>query len=1042
MYFDPDDLADLVSFCQHVLAPHYPSISLDECVAVLAADESLYADLEQALRNDTGTKGIIQKASDIYLTLTQTRDVHGLGSGSLLRPPTSLTPEPPPKDENTVLTAIEAFVERLRPVFEAFIQKVDHMAKWCPPEGTPDFSWLRAQEFPSSAGKPDLLLHKLGSFGEIEELREQLDDIFKPNAQSHTFVVFSQLSPVLDIFLDRFLVNTSGSGKTKLMLEGLCLHWGFYFTSVVDSNLVGSFDVESAIEHNIPNSSGFVKDLSTSALTEYTVSLRQNRAIAAKRFSEILLARLIIFQLFIQIVKDRTDAAELRRLWVLIQIYPKRLGFAGGSDFFDRLTKTLFNSPHDWLRDQVEARFDEVRSWCNKKYEAAPFFLVLDEAHLRHFSAFRSEKNHLVHRPILREIVRAWVISFFRSLGLWMIIAGTGIDIKVIDRILASAVLKPAGHRLRANVGGFTSVAGHLTFMEQYMPPRILKTPSGRALLERMTYWLRGRYRFTTAFISELLFQGFRSPHRLLNSFVETHTGVTPTDGERWIAEESYDAQWPPEVELKAFEPEALANNPNGLERMLVDIVNSNIVRTGVQTNITVSEKLLVEYGFARYTEHKMNKIIIDEPLVFLTFSKSMRSSKWYSDRIRLQSSTMNGFEDYLAFALPHLFKSKPQLNQVFDFVGKPPLWSSHKTELVSVYQSERSSTPEILPVLPDARPHFGLGTDEGSNCQATVDWLKHKTRTFVCFPPKGMGPDLIFVLRVLDDSPEGGSLLWIAMQAKFSESRLLSTSQLQSAIRIITPERFWINESGGQYAPVAYPNLDEKTLAALKGLPNRIPLAGDASVLRVIAACPTPVALVRGKRVKMPYYKDEGKHPIASLNRQFLAAATMDLLPHGKIDSMIMGRRTDPVVPSGRELADAFDDESDSEVAVAEADDDEERLGSNSRRRDSDDDPDYSPARKKPKKTERAKSTPQRGWGTGASRATKGKGPGRPKKTKGEPRGGENISMASVTSAEDPDSDSVLGSSRAMSVDMPPPSVATASTRRIQKTSRKGKEY
>ena len=44
----------------------------------------------------------------------------------------------------------------------------------------------------------------------------------------------------------RHLFNVSGSGKTRLLLEGLCHHWGFYFACRVLGPSAGSKDFESA----------------------------------------------------------------------------------------------------------------------------------------------------------------------------------------------------------------------------------------------------------------------------------------------------------------------------------------------------------------------------------------------------------------------------------------------------------------------------------------------------------------------------------------------------------------------------------------------------------------------------------------------------------------------------------------------------------------------------------------------------------------------------------------------------------------------------
>ncbi|KAJ6470239.1 hypothetical protein C8R47DRAFT_1054920 [Mycena vitilis] len=1024
---DADDPVDLRSYCRTILAARYPSVSDKDCTTILAADETLFDDLKQALRSNGGTahiQDILAKASAIYEAL-KSGNLHETVS----EPPVAIAE----KSVESILVATATFVAALRPRIEQFVDQDDPVKRWCPSSEVeePDYSWLKAQEFPATGGKPDFLLHNLGSFAHNPELRERLEMVFEPETVSH-----------------KFLVNTSGSGKTRLMLEGLCLYWGFYFASAVDSNRVGSFDVQNAIESYVPDSQGFTEALpDTAGHTAYMLALENNRRIAARRFTEILLARLVIFQLFIEVIKTRLDILEPKKLWLLLQLYPHRLGYG---DIFVRLTVILRGSPHEWLKDQIQERFEAIQEWCYS-YENTPFFIVLDEAQhaaRRHFSAFRSEMQLHIHRPILREIVRAWVIDFFAFLGFWMVISGTGIDHATIGKVIASAVMKPAAYQLLSSIGGFPSLSAHANFVERYIPPRILEMPRGRALVERITRWLHGRHRFTTAFVTELLSRSFRSPHRLLDAFVRAYTGITPTDGQRWIAEENDDAEWPTALELDSFDFQKLYQSSGGLKDTLIDIVNSNVVRTDLPKVITAQHKLLVEYGFARYTTYNVNKIIVDEPLVLLAFSRDEHSAIWYANRLGTGSAAANGFEDYLAFTLPSLFRTKPRLDEVFDFAGIIPAWSSHRTELVSVFKSEWSATPEIFPVLPDARPHFGYGTDAGSDCRVTVNWLKHDTRTFVCFPPKGMGPDLIFVLRVLDGSPEG-SLLWVAMQAKFSEaSSYLSMKALRSAVRSTTPARYWINKRGLQHAPVAHPDLAWKTSAALAGLPNRISdYAGNTSVLRVVASCPTPGALSRAENLPVPHYEDG---PVACLNRQFLAAATKHLVPLDKIASLIEGFREDPVLV--RKSTSVTDDGESASEAEAEQEEDTDmpatkRSRPRTRKRPasalgSGSDGGYAPptsrSRGKQRRTQTEKSD------AGQSNAGKGKKRSPAKKArKGGTNAGDDISMASGTSARG--STSMWGSSRAMSVDRPAPSVmsvASDSTGFTRRSTRGGREY
>ncbi|GAW03906.1 hypothetical protein LENED_005660 [Lentinula edodes] len=74
---------------------------------------------------------------------------------------------------------------------------------------------------------PDMLLHKLGRFQKNESLRNRLTSLL--GTKNH-----------------KAFVNTSGSGKTRMILEHLCSRWGIYLTCHEESR-VGSSDLMMAI---------------------------------------------------------------------------------------------------------------------------------------------------------------------------------------------------------------------------------------------------------------------------------------------------------------------------------------------------------------------------------------------------------------------------------------------------------------------------------------------------------------------------------------------------------------------------------------------------------------------------------------------------------------------------------------------------------------------------------------------------------------------------------------------------------------------------
>lgn len=301
-----------------------------------------------------------------------------------------------------------------------------------------------------------------------------------------------------------FLVNTSGSGKTRLLLEGLCEYWGFYFTSLVDSSLLGSSDVQNSIRTYVPDSPHFRTTLPQVNSSNYEKALKTNRDNANRIFSQVFLARLMIFDLFAEVMDQHrarhTDQHVYRYRWLLLQLQPSLI-HPQVWDVFDHMVGKLSLAADSYINSKTKALLARVRKFCTDDSIGSlhpaqtPLFCVLDEAQYaatEHCSAFRSN-NGDAHRPILREIVRAWEGQSFGQ-GVFMVVAGTGISKDVVDQAVASAIMKDSKYRWCSDTGAFDDIEVQRRYILKYIPQSLIDTRSGRHLLERMWYWLRGRY--------------------------------------------------------------------------------------------------------------------------------------------------------------------------------------------------------------------------------------------------------------------------------------------------------------------------------------------------------------------------------------------------------------------------------------------------------------------------------------------------------------------------------------------------------------------
>jgi hypothetical protein len=226
------------------------------------------------------------------------------------RPSSLPTLNIPPEKNKTPTAAVKDLIDEyftlLRPMIHEFLCN-PNLPNWMPPESvdneTRDF--YNNLSIPFFNAKPSLLLHDLGN---------------TPNSN-----VQGLFQDEMDVRLLRILCNTSGSGKTRLLFEGLCRHYGFCFVAAQGPDGIGARDLEGMIKR-MGHSPGWVDDIFTDPAPEkVSIANRQNNSIASDRISKVLFARWMVFQLFIEVAKeiygeDLND--DIKKRWLLFQILP------------------------------------------------------------------------------------------------------------------------------------------------------------------------------------------------------------------------------------------------------------------------------------------------------------------------------------------------------------------------------------------------------------------------------------------------------------------------------------------------------------------------------------------------------------------------------------------------------------------------------------------------------------------------------------------------------------------------------------------------
>ncbi|KAG6847510.1 hypothetical protein H0H93_007661, partial [Arthromyces matolae] len=617
-------------------------------------------------------------------------------------------------------------------------------------------------QIPTLHEKPCLILHELGQSipGPFAQtLRDEPTDIFYATSTS-----------VKDVIL----LNTSGSGKTRLVLEGLCRQWGFYFTCKRNPDEVGSSDIDSIIRpEGCLERQGLTVELPTHPEVLKT-AYRANKDISNRCFSAAMLARILVLSCFLRTWIGRSvDVSLLKRQWLLLQLDTSLLRTetqAVDVDVFQELTAILstVESPQD-LADIGYTLFGA----CAREIQMLGssglpvFYCVVDEAQTGAESWCNSFLCHNMQksRPALQAMLRNWRETYTR---MSMIITGTSINRDLITEALSSTMGKQTQvHDGITYTGAWGDDTTIQNYLRKYIPETYLQTPEGRELLRRARYWLWGRPRFIATYVQLVIQNNFRSYHRLLSYTIKEISNFTPNDAESWEK---------PEPKLDMFTPKL---SPFDYQRRLHFFNLVNFVRTNNSSSVpNMRRKLLdaitqltyerfmgkkpysvpiidhelVQCGFARFPGHAVANPAIDEPLAYLAADIWLNSQEELEDArhdywhgmIAYDNPDINGFECYAALLLADVFKDYTTLSDIFD-LHEPRVdraLCNQKARLVScwrdasegvkvapfVYPLRNQTSGGRLTLGPQASSHT-LGLRRGPDHSIDLDWLDCKDR-------------------------------------------------------------------------------------------------------------------------------------------------------------------------------------------------------------------------------------------------------------------------------------------------------------------------
>ncbi|KAJ7581613.1 hypothetical protein C8J56DRAFT_248925 [Mycena floridula] len=764
-------------------------------------------------------------------------------------------PDPEP------ITTIEKLLDGMQPLLNQFVQGELDVPRWNHASLSDADSDLKdhidsLNLLSFSPKEPNLQLYRLGSFQSQPILRERLDNLFQAGRNT-------------------FLVNVSGSGKTRLLHEGIYINWGFYVTAATDAGGLGSSDVPETLK-TFPERRGFEKLLpDPSSLAFHTLRAR-NREVAAFVFSQVLLARLLVFRTFLQAIRNLEAPLSNvhKRQWLILQLRPLIISGRDQCDIFHEVLSCLARSP---LNPAIIAKTNSdiseaLHAISDLLGPSAPdFFITLDEANVVTTQCRNGFHDENGTYGIMREILQCWK-SHFAAASFPVTFVAAGTEIRKADFIGPEW----SSYHWSSNTGAFDNKILHHDYLAPFLPRPLAESASGQLLLQRNWDWLHGRHRWTARSASLLLEKQFQCPHRLLNHLVLGWTGYQAKDGDEF-------AQTEGKLQTRIpgygkFNVDALSQSSSDLSRSTLHEIIFHYLVTSIHPPAFGYDRVkLVTTGFGRFWDTEQQAIVVDEPLplvsVAVWFSKAPRSLVSYSDFVsyvqRSSKSRPYSAVGYLSWYLASTFASSALSTNVFIFPVFPS-WIEGAGELVFLEKQANGSVKDTLVTPSHLTPNSPPIAFAAQTPQDVITWLQHERPAPFCICPPECNADIIFVLRKAE------KYVWVGLHVSGSGSVApVSTGDIERDFQRMLPRNLFNNVDASIGATIA---------EAFEALPNAIPSCGNFNMLRVVAC-----SFLDQQFMSAEVAESLEGSPVAMLsNEQLEQAYTHDMTSAAILDALI----------------------------------------------------------------------------------------------------------------------------------------------------------
>ncbi|KAF5378624.1 hypothetical protein D9757_009561 [Collybiopsis confluens] len=658
-------------------------------------------------------------------------------------------------------------------------------------------SFIRNLQIPLGTREdiPLVILHKLGRFQDDPLLRQRLDGIFSPG--HHTF-----------------LVNTSGSGKTKLLFEGLCQRWGFYFTFARDGSRLGPNDL-AHIPTNLNWTSKWTQYLPPPSDPQYPTLLQANLQMVHNAFGGALLARLLVFKLFLEACSKEGFCQDHRQRWLEAQLLPRDLSNRG--DPFNMLQLDVRNAQIDGsvIDEAIAQMLEEIQEiWDMPLGEF--LYIALDEANVPSREYMRAFADEHGEYPLLKAVIRSWQ----RRLGhlpVRFVVAGTVIP----QQHFQSASGEWDDWRWSSDTDSFHDPESQRRYIAQFLPPEFEASEDCQVLMQRMWHWLRGRHRYTASFLTLLLANRFENSLYLLRQYIATVTKYSPTDHVEHVSEEVREEversiSWFSELGSKGLDEGPISRIE--MHRAVIAYLTTSRGCLDCETK----ERALVTQDYGYFVDTECRRIALDEPLMVIY------GAGWLKNYEHSAATTMfktfdskyptplrsSHFALFLALSFTSTFDGFSNILDAFKIYGGP-LSSALAAKLVLV-SKKADGRPEPTDVHFSEHSPKRLVFEAGS-AEGMLAWFKHERDEPFCLfqSSPGSSATLAFCLKFQD-----GQCFWVFVHV---------------------PEDFTSEDSSPSFAediqhasPASLFDEQPEILSLLVELPHLSPDVGPLGVLRV----------------------------------------------------------------------------------------------------------------------------------------------------------------------------------------------------------------